>query len=96
MSPSVRHIATRSITAGVVIALILYVVVLVIPLPDAITEIVALIQVPGIWFEIERATPYHVSTLNILRINAAVYAAVCFIFFSLRSRWRSRSDDRTA
>ena len=92
---AIKQRLLRSLVIGLGVSLLLNLVGWFVPLPDVIMECLLVAQAPGLWLEIERATPYHVSTLNVILINAAIYAGIAYLVASARTRL-SRAASHTA
>lgn len=62
-------------------------------LPQSLGLSLAVIMAPGLWLEIERSTPYHISTVRVILVNALFYAILIGIVWAvaIRSRRRDRS-----
>ena len=76
---SIARAAVRCVVIGLVASALLNLLVLFIPLPDAVTEAIVALQFVGLWLEVRRATPYHMSAWTPFLINAAVYAMIAGI-----------------
>jgi hypothetical protein len=83
------HTAFRCVVIGLALSAILNLVVLFMPLPDVVTEAIVALQIVGLWIEVRRATPYHLSAWNPFLINAAVYALIAGIATFVARRRRS-------
>ena len=67
-------------------------VVLFVPMPDFLTQVVVYLQLVGLWIEVRRATPYHVSAWHPFLTNAALYALIALtLMFARRRRQASIS-----
>jgi len=81
---------------GLGISAALNLVVLFIPLPDAVTEAIVGLQFVGLWIEVRRATPNHMSAWSPFLINALLYAGITLTLVVVRRRRRSIPSARAA
>ena len=79
---------------GLVASTLLNLVVLFLPLPDAVIQGVVALQGVGLLFEIWRATPYHMSAWRPLLVNAALYAGIVLAVLLIRRRRKARFSVR--
>jgi hypothetical protein len=84
--PSIVRTLVRCAIIGLTASAVLNLLVLFIPLPDAVIEAIVALQIVGLGFEVRRATPYHMSAWNPFLINAAVYAGIAFVVTLSRRR----------
>ena len=55
-------------------------------MPDPLTELVVYLQIVGLWLELRRATPYHVTAWFPFLVNAALYTLIAMIVILARGR----------
>jgi len=91
---SLLPLVAKAVVIGLCTSAVLNLVVLFLPLPDAIVQVVVALQAAGLVFEIWRATPYHMSAWRPFVINAALYAAIVLAFLLIRRRRKAEINVR--
>lgn len=76
----------RAAVVGLLLSTALNLVVLFVQTPDALTQVIVYLQFVGLWLEVRRATPYHMSAWYPLLTNAALYALVALVLMLARRR----------
>lgn len=76
----------RAALIGLVLSAALNLVVLFIPMPDFLTQVIVYLQIVGLWIEVRRATPYHMSAWYPFLSNAALYALIALTLMLARRR----------
>ena len=72
---------------GIATSVLLNLLVMFVPMPDGATEALVALQVVGLWVEIWRATPYHMSAWPPILVNAALYGLLVFgVSIAVRQR----------
>ena len=91
MNLIVRRAAISLVIGGSLAALLAAAAQRTLPQPLGLS--LAVIMAPGLWPEIERSTPYHISTARVVLVNALFYAILIGIVWAvaIRARRRGRS-----
>jgi hypothetical protein len=84
--PSIWRLIAKAAAIGLCVSALLNLIVLFLPLPDTVVQVLVALQALGLVFEIWRATPYHMSAWNPFLVNAAVYAAMALAVMVMRRR----------
>ena len=87
--PSIWRLIAKATLIGLCVSALLNLAVLFLPLPDAVIQVIVVLQAVGLSIEIWRATPYHMSAWIPLLINAALYAAIVLAVMLFRRRRKS-------
>ena len=75
------------LAAGGIVATLLAAAAYINGLPPQLGQLLVVIMIPGIWLEVERSSPYHMSTLRVIMLNALVYAVLIgLVWFLVRAR----------
>ena len=83
---SIWPLIAQAAIIGLVASAVFNLVVLFLPLPDAVVQVVVALQAVGLLIEIWRATPYHMSAWKPFLINAVVYATIVLAVMLIRRR----------
>jgi len=94
--PSIWRLVAKATLTGLCVSALLNLAALFVTLPDAVIQLIVVLQAVGLSIEIWRATPYHMSAWNPFLINAALYAALVLAVMLFRRRRKSNIPTQAA